>query len=294
LVLVGLHLHQPAAAFFGEHVGIGALVFFVASLAMGMVLEDVASALEHHVWDPLLEDQTGCHDRDWVRYLGMELDDQPVGQRYLRTVLLRMKFEASFGVALIVCWIGLLWWDSLTGFADTDAVVGFSAVLLSLSAYMIWESGRGARVLADLRHIIVAGERCSAVRRNEAPGSTKWVDRSLVVYGLACLLSGLVLFGLVVNQVAQVNRWAGLSSAVLGLTFGGSLVLVSREDHEGRRRQIAMRVALASALAATLLTIRLLDRGYHPIGLVATGFFVLAAVWFRVLSWAVRPRADAG
>src|SRR5713101_6175282 len=57
-------------------------------LAVGFFLEDLGSRIESGVWDERLEARTGCQQSDWKNYLKLswKIGEEPIAQRYLRTV----------------------------------------------------------------------------------------------------------------------------------------------------------------------------------------------------------------
>src|SRR5688572_22339624 len=69
--------------------------FIVAAVFSGLVCEDIGARLES--W---LDAKAGAdHEVVWYSYLRQALRIEPVGHRYLRTLVLRLKFELGCSAA---------------------------------------------------------------------------------------------------------------------------------------------------------------------------------------------------
>ena len=76
-------------------------------LFVGLLLEDFGSYIEVRLFDAALNQFTSEeHSRNWYQYLRTVFKDEPVGVRYMRTVLLRMKFELGAAAGLAVAAAG--------------------------------------------------------------------------------------------------------------------------------------------------------------------------------------------
>jgi hypothetical protein len=74
---------------------------FVLVLAMtfaGMALEDLGTRLETSM-DRRRDKQTGKHFENWYAYLRIAFTTDPIGRRYIRTLVLRLKFELGTAFA---------------------------------------------------------------------------------------------------------------------------------------------------------------------------------------------------
>lgn len=130
----------------------------VAVLTAGAILEDAGSRLEVSYIDAVLAADDGpCPglERRWKSYLALRVNDEVVGQRYLRNFLVRYKFELSMVPALVSCIVGLLVAACLgTGFdwPRTGGLVVFAAV----GACFLWHEAReGGKALHELRGLII-------------------------------------------------------------------------------------------------------------------------------------------
>lgn len=85
----------------------------------------------------------------------MTLKDEPIGQRYLRTVTLALKFELGMGLALPAMYLGLLWLNTRLRMLS-NGQAGFGVVVVWLaSSYLLWESRSSAKVLSHVREQLV-------------------------------------------------------------------------------------------------------------------------------------------
>jgi hypothetical protein len=94
-------IHDYPAAF------VTAFVVFV--IAAGLILEDLGAQIEVNCFDkPMRKKDTRCKER-WEQYLRLTLNDSLIGQQYLKTVLVRFKFELSMIPALVLFVGGIVW-----------------------------------------------------------------------------------------------------------------------------------------------------------------------------------------
>ena len=160
-VLIAQH-YAPAIRDFGDdHGGAFALAVIVCVLAAGLILEDFGSLLEtkiderHYTAHP--EDK-----KDWEAYLALRLKDEVIGQRYLRTVLVRFKFELSMVPALFALTIGLIWIQGIFHVWNCTGIVLLCAFVLTLCWYMYSEAVTSAATLHRVRKAILAAPKHGA------------------------------------------------------------------------------------------------------------------------------------
>ena len=75
----------------------------------GLVVEDVGAR-----WEVRLDRQADkrsdkSHSSQWFDYLRSAFRAEPIGRRYLRTLVLRLKFELGVAVAMASAAFGLVW-----------------------------------------------------------------------------------------------------------------------------------------------------------------------------------------
>ena len=83
------------------------LVYVFISIAIGMVLEDIGSRIEVSFGKQVSKNESDYMD-NWDKYLRTHFEKRPVGEEYISSVVMRMKFELSFSVALILMEIGIV------------------------------------------------------------------------------------------------------------------------------------------------------------------------------------------
>lgn len=133
--------------FIHDHPAISTILALLIILAVGLVLENLGSLIEAHVLERWLGDSTRAHEV-WYRYLGMSYEIEPIGQRYLRTITVRLKFELSFAVALSISAIGCLCARYVGTYV---APLWLYIVFVVLIVYLMWEAKNSASLLRRLR-----------------------------------------------------------------------------------------------------------------------------------------------
>ena len=84
------------------------LVLTLAITFVGLVLEDMGARVETR-WDTRKNKQDGSHTDNWYAYLRTAFKADPIGRRYLRTLVLRLKFELGIAFAMLSAGLGILW-----------------------------------------------------------------------------------------------------------------------------------------------------------------------------------------
>jgi hypothetical protein len=139
--------------------------FVAAALFCGFVLENIGSELESW-WDG--RPHNAKIRADWNEYLRVAFKVEPVGQRYVRSIVLRLKFELGTLAAAPFCLIGvILLWHRVVGHGSLFfwIVVAISA----LAAYSWWCATESYRILAETRAAILKGIRVFGESASEQP-----------------------------------------------------------------------------------------------------------------------------
>ena len=142
-------------AFWNDHSSAFVAIVAVVVLAVGLILENLGSMIECDVLDEMIERKDNVHRSKWNEYLKLEVKDEIIGQRYLRTILTRMKFELSMIPALFFFWCGLLWMNRLNGIWRTSRFILMSGIIFILMAVMFLEAYRSAKNTAKTRALII-------------------------------------------------------------------------------------------------------------------------------------------
>ena len=132
------------------------VTLFGIVLVAGFVLENLGSRIEAVCLDRWAAQQDPELWSVWWRYLGLKTGDEIVGQRYIRAMLVRYKFELSMIPASLSGAAGFVVAECMgqgTGhWAKTGAIV---AALIVLALLSLWEAVAGASVLARVRRVVV-------------------------------------------------------------------------------------------------------------------------------------------
>lgn len=146
---LGLWLHEnPTVS--------GVLLLLVATAA-GQILETLGAWIESGLWDQRLRKKNPTHLEEWRVYLRLAFKVEPIGQQYLRTLTLGLKFELNFGLGLLLFIVGIIWCNCLTKFLSCGEMTAVAIVILVLGVYLLWESKDSCKLLADVRHEILKG-----------------------------------------------------------------------------------------------------------------------------------------
>lgn len=130
------------------------LVLILVSIAVGLLVEDVGSRVESRCFDKLIvrKPEFVDHEKEWYEYLRLAFKIEPVGQRYLRTIVLRLKFELGTLVALALATPGLFLTDIS---ARTEVAIIVFIVLFWI--YLLIEARASHELLHRIRHELIKG-----------------------------------------------------------------------------------------------------------------------------------------
>jgi hypothetical protein len=156
--LLYLHFHPSAKDYFYLNQSITITTVTFISLIAGMILDNIGGRFEVGILDVRIKRKISDFDETWNKFLQLSYKDEPVGQRYLRNILLRMKFEISTGVALIPMTIGLLILNHFKPIFSSciwTYLLLFTTPLL-FSCYLLFiEAPSSAVILARTRKLLV-------------------------------------------------------------------------------------------------------------------------------------------
>jgi hypothetical protein len=159
------------------------LTYILVSYTIGLILEDLASNIEYYYADKmairdlankelktlnitdkkqkrakrkeLIEIHGKIFYETWDKFMKLIYTDAttPIGHRVLRNIVLRLKFELSMGVSIIVFLVGLTYLNNYIPF-----VIHWYFIIggIILSAFLLlYESQNSSKVLHDLRKQLV-------------------------------------------------------------------------------------------------------------------------------------------
>ena len=157
LVLLAQARIAAIGPFWKDHPAAFTAILLTTIVAAGLVLENLGSRIEESIWDPMLKRRNKSFDEEWHEYLQLNTRDEIVAQRYLRSMLTRMKFELAAAPAFMLHAIGLRAANRKLEFLTGSELWSITAVLVLLSGFLLWESYDGAYTLSRLRRDVIAG-----------------------------------------------------------------------------------------------------------------------------------------
>ncbi len=137
-------LKQLAA---GNHTETSFVMLFAIIFA-GLVFEDIGSHWESWL-DDRLNERNKVHLQQWSEYLRTAFRADPIGRRYLRTLVLKLKFELGVAFAMVSASLGLVWL-ALLGLTCTTVIIA-EGVCTLFFACALYEAAQTHRVLGRTR-----------------------------------------------------------------------------------------------------------------------------------------------
>lgn len=143
---------------------IGNLSVFVTAIVLiglivGIILENAGSRIEVSLYDKRNAKLDMDYRKVWEEYLQLNYGgNEPIGHRYIRNILLRMKFELSFGCAMVPMSIGLGIFDYQFEIFQNNILDYLFIYIIPfiLFIYLIFKEGySSSKVLANTRKLLV-------------------------------------------------------------------------------------------------------------------------------------------
>lgn len=104
--VIAVFLRYPISWVFAlSHSTACSIVFLVVGTAVGMVLENLGGEVENYFFRAHGPEAS----EEWYEYLSLAAECRPVGFGYIRTYVLRMKFEAGMFAAGCIVAVGVLY-----------------------------------------------------------------------------------------------------------------------------------------------------------------------------------------
>ncbi|WP_158944220.1 hypothetical protein [Granulicella sp. S190] len=130
-----------------QHSGLATTTSLLVVLTVGLITEDWGARLERYLDDRLTQ-QAGYerHTEEWFDYLRIAFEREPVGHRYLRTLVLRLKFELGMAIASILFAFGGLYLR-----ADYSWRIGAFVIGMFFVRVFYAEAQASTKALSDLR-----------------------------------------------------------------------------------------------------------------------------------------------
>jgi len=155
-VLLLIRERRDVGTFVVSNSGTAALLVLFGAIAAGLILEDIGSWIESRLWDKKLAKKDKAHFETWREYLKLKFQVEPIGQSYIRSILLRMKFELGFGLALMVTLPGTISLGWQLGLPLWPHLTLIFVLTLAIGGYLLHESYDSAHTLSRVRKLLVA------------------------------------------------------------------------------------------------------------------------------------------
>jgi hypothetical protein len=127
--------------------GLATAIALLIALTWGLVAEDLGARIEQHL-DERLKTEPGYenHGAEWFEYLRVAFDKEPVGHHYLRTLVLRLKFELGMFVSSVPFF-------TFAFFLRVSCAwrIGLTFMSAILAIYFLYEAKCSNKALSDLR-----------------------------------------------------------------------------------------------------------------------------------------------
>ncbi len=146
-------LHSIAASHSGAVIGGLILVFVV----VGLLMDNIGARIECCLDQALInKDGYGDHLSNWKKYWRVAFQQEPVGHRYLRTIVLKLKFELNTLSSIPFALVGVVWIFTVCLIGAISTVV-LSILGVVLGVFMYKEAELSVRLLSDVRREVLKG-----------------------------------------------------------------------------------------------------------------------------------------
>jgi hypothetical protein len=139
--------------------GASAAAGLIALIGTGFLIESLGSFVEYYCLDRLqakTQEEREQLTKEWWSYLRTAWKVEPVGQRYLRRLLVTFKFELNLLVACVPCLGGL---GALLAWNVVPGVVGYPLMAFAfvLGCYLFFAAYTSAGLLRQVRSELLNG-----------------------------------------------------------------------------------------------------------------------------------------
>lgn len=129
------------------------LVLLLAAIFAGMIFEDLAARWEVQL-DHWADARTqNAHSTNWWKYLQTSFKSEPIGRRYARALVLRLKFELGTAFALLSAALGMIWLSVLG--LGLSATIWLELLCVSCALWLFKEAKDSHKVLSKTRAAIL-------------------------------------------------------------------------------------------------------------------------------------------
>ena len=151
------HYFPCTKKFASSNTWLFAIVILLVSVAIGLILEDIGSRIEACFDEKLARQKKYTrHVGEWKKYWRLSFKEESVGHRYLRSIIIRLKFEMNMIASLPFLFFGFLWLSILKVLTATQMFV-IGVIVAALLSYMTFEAWAGVKLLSDIRRELLKG-----------------------------------------------------------------------------------------------------------------------------------------
>ena len=150
-VLIAAYYVHPVAEFWEAHPNAFVTILAILVIAAGLLCEDLGSEIEVRWLDRKMKNRDAKFQERWDKYLQLVLEDSRVGKKYLKSVLLRFKFELAMIPAVITLTIGLTWLNAIYIYLAWRNFIFVALFFLVLVVFLCCEANQGVVVLDNTR-----------------------------------------------------------------------------------------------------------------------------------------------
>jgi hypothetical protein len=157
--LLFINSHYNANSYFHNNSTITITTLTFLALIAGLLLENFGGRIEIMWFDVLNKRKDPNYMTIWNKFLQLNYDGkEPIGHRYIRNIVLRMKFELSAGIALIPMSVGLEMLHKEKNIFS-NGFIAFLVIYLVpwlIAIYIVViEARSSSKVLAETRKLLV-------------------------------------------------------------------------------------------------------------------------------------------
>jgi hypothetical protein len=154
--------------FWHDYTNAFAAIVGILTIAAGLICEDIGSELEVNWIDRRMKKSDPEFHARWQQYLQLTPADNLVAKKYLKTLLLRFKFELAMIPALSSLLVGLNWLNVIHSYLRWSHLFWLDTAILNGALLMCYEVCQGAKLLDTVRAGILASH--IATSDSHAPG----------------------------------------------------------------------------------------------------------------------------
>jgi hypothetical protein len=142
-------------AFLDQHEAIAVAAALLLWVVAGFLIESLGSYVEVYAIDRRRPDHRQ-QLKNWWRYLRIAWEKEPIGQRYLRRLLVSFKFELNMCVAALTATAGVVWLRVIGRLRSSTTAVAI--VVLCVVGYVLFRAAKdSSEILAMRREQLLLG-----------------------------------------------------------------------------------------------------------------------------------------